>query len=201
MPNLESFEAHQEIARLKADLKNLPDVPVDDAVWLSVEPEVATPERAWWLRQPSAMAASVLVFTAALVFFVGNQMVDEGPAYNPTTPLVSNTLPNTQLTALMDRSQQLEALASATPGWGNNELGGSQSGLNMSPLAQMILFELVRVDAEIEAAGLTVASDNVAPGTSSREQDLWQRRVNLLQAFIAEVEHANPGSFDNDRSM
>ena len=197
MPNLESFEEHAEIARLRTELRNLPDIEVDEAVWRSAASMAVTPVRPWWLRQPAAMAASVLLFTATAVFWLGNEMVEETPGYTPSNTLVSAALPDPQLTALMDRSQQLEQLASTTPEWRGLDQPTQNNGLNMSPLAQMILFELVRVDAEIEASGLTLAEDSV----QMREQDLWQRRVQLLQAFIAEVEHSNPGSFDNDRSM
>ena len=91
----------------------------------------------------------------------------------------------------MDRSQDLERLAYETPVWQPSSTPGTTQGLEVSPLGEFILFQLAEVDQAIAEANL---DDELTA-------QLWQQRVNLLQAFLTEMEAQNPGRFEDNRSM
>lgn len=176
-----------ELDALRSELNHLPDVPVAAELW---EP-VAEPQRAaWWLRYPLATAASVVFVSALSVFMLGNdvQITED----SPTLQVSGNLAPavgQQRLVALMDRSRELEQHAYATPSWRDD---AAENGLSVSPLGEFILVELARVDSAIEAM-----EDDSSPAARL----LWEQRVKLLQAFIAEMEHRNPERFNDDWSM
>lgn len=186
---------------LKAELNGLGDVPLDASVWLQKEP--AKPVNRW-LRYPMATAASVLLLSALVVFVVGNDFL---PARTEVVSVSGNFMADTvaqqKLTALIDRSRNLEQRAAAAPVWRDmerslagstvNTTAGTQTGaMRVSPFAEFILFELARVDTQIEDLGEETNPDARA---------LWEQRVKLLQAFLAEMEYRNPERFEEDWSM
>ena len=217
----ENDEANLEhLRQIKAGLNDLPDVPVPEALWKRSGPSRAhtIPGSGTW-RYPLATAASVfLVSTFAVVMLLG------GWEDLPETPLTNNSMPSglvrldPQVVALMSRSEDLERVVSNTGGWrgaSDNRLdrqldgrGDSPAGvgqvdgragsgdapdpsLQISEMGELILYKLAQTDAQIDQLQETQS----VPG------ELWQQRVNLLQAFIAEMARTNPGRFEDSHNM
>lgn len=176
-------EALKAVNELRDELHQLPDIAVDDAVW--AQPKRPSPK---WHRYPLSTAASVLVLSAVIAFGVGNGVfVGE----SETPQLSATTNDRSALVALMDRSQDLERIAYGSSAWQQQSAAPSPNGLSVSPLGEFILFQLAEVDGAIEEASLD----------KELTAQLWQQRVNLLQAFLAEMESQNPDRFENNRSM
>ncbi len=179
-------EALAAVTDLKSQLQGMADVPVSTQVWQQEKP---TPK---WHRYPLSTAASILLLSAAIVFAVGN---GAGQFFTQErVSIAENAMPsqiNSQLVALMNRSQDLERIAYDSSAWQQPQTTNTSSSLAVSPLGEFILYQLAEVDEAI--------ADDLL-GEEIKAQ-LWQQRVNLLQAFLAEMANQNPGKFENNRSM
>jgi len=177
------------LEHLKARLNDLPDVEVDESAWLGA----ARPARApIWTRQPLATAASVVLVSALFVYgLVGGVRDLSGTGTQLPDAVAASPAMQPSLVDLMDRSRDLETVAYGTAGW--RSAPADQSTLDMSAMGEVILLELARVDADIQSLEDT--------GNEQAARLLWERRVILLQAFIADMANSNPGRFEDNRSM
>jgi hypothetical protein len=179
-----------QIARVRHNLKDLPDVAVDDEVWLasSTRPQRARlidsrdgaiPARAAsFLRYPVATAASVCIATTLLVvFLLGARDGFEGQI-SPQPIHADQTDPaQLRLASLMSRSRDLELGLSV--GFGSVPAGELNPGhAAQSRAARQLLYRLADVDAEIAR----LYDDRVIDG-ESRER-LWRQRVRLLENLM-----------------
>lgn len=177
-----------ELVALRQGLRTLPDVPIDESVWRSLETTPATDTAALpaWQRFPLATAASVLLLSALTVFGALSPWQNEAPDSTPT--YANLVMPNVDhRMELMDRSRRLEQVAADAGAW-----RGQENGLQVSPVGELVLFKLARVDAEIarvQEQGLAV------------DDALWARRIELLQTFVAELQSQNPERFGLGRSL
>ena len=187
----------EDLADLKRELNALPDVEVDDSVWRPQSPSSA---RHIWSQQRLAMAASVFLVSLVLVTAIGSR-VDFGggnSAVNNSLPLASDNLTQMRVdptvVALMDQSRNLERIVAGSEPWrqaGSGTDGTGNSGLAVSDMGELILYRLAQTDEQISQL----------QGSGEVPPELWQKRVNLLQAFIAEMARTNPEQFDTLSSM
>ena len=91
-----------QLRDIKQSINALPDVAVDDELWINATP---APRRSAWLRFPMATAASVFLATAVGIYLVAGQFGGSG-----------------QVPGLVDGSQQTPAFTTATA-WRNAETG------------------------------------------------------------------------------
>ncbi|MEM7004141.1 MAG: hypothetical protein AAF529_25380 [Pseudomonadota bacterium] len=182
----------ERLIALKQSLAQMPDVGVSEAVWQQAAPAPTQQNTGFsfgssrWLRYPMSTAASILLLSTLSVFLLFN---DRQPADIPLAAAsYGDLVTGNDRLALMNRSQQLERTAYGAASW-----GGGAGGLQVSPMGELLLLELARVDAEIGAAQQS--------GLSPLDEDLWRKRVDLLQAFIAEMESQNPERFVDERSL
>ncbi|MEQ8691257.1 MAG: hypothetical protein RIC89_10535 [Pseudomonadales bacterium] len=176
----EMLAAVQEI---KQSLNAMPDVPLGEFV-------LKKRKKPKWQHYPLSTAASVFLVSAVVVFGLVSGVGELLPARTANVAAIEPADPS-GLVALMDRSQDLERLAYETPVWQPSSTPGTTQGLEVSPLGEFILFQLAEVDQAIAEANL---DDELTA-------QLWQQRVNLLQAFLTEMEAQNPGRFEDNRSM
>ena len=189
------------IRRIKAQLNELPDVPLDDSVWQSVMPEEEA--RSPWLRYPMATAASVFFASVVGIYAMFGGMgntgnpgsIEQSPGYVVTAPIESTGL---RVAGLMRESRDLEQRL-YSPNALN--LPGAQSGLPTEPmpdpsrLAQTLLFRLADVDGQIARLYDAPVMDN------ELRQTLWTKRVDLLNSLVAVRRGTDLGAIDDTRSM
>ncbi len=219
--------AMQELQGLREQVRELPDVPVDQVAWRAVIDErqigrPGMPRRAagasrWhWQQFPMATAASVFFISALAVFGLFSGVGDFMRSNDQIASLPSATLPGqgdihyasgeSALISLMNRSRDLEQAVYSAGSWqlkpaavasaGQQTGAGQQSaGLDVSPVGQFILYQLADIDERIARLHESEQMDE------SLRLVLWQQRVNLLQAFVAETASTNPGDFVDSRSM
>ena len=195
----EVIEQLEQIRGLGIQLNALPDVPVDDSVWLPVMP--ARKQRSVWLRYPMATAASVF-FASVVGMFVlfGGPVSDIGNNAGPVQYTSLDSIDNSgaQLAALMRQSRDLEQRL-----YGVNPLAQAadtpQTTYEGMPaptaLEETLLFRLADVDGQI--ARLYDAADM----DSAQRQALWLKRVELLESLVAIRSGDAARLFDNSRSM
>ncbi len=186
----------EDLVDLKRELNALPDVEVDDSVW---RPQAPASARHVWSQQRLAMAASVFLVSLVLVTAIGSR-VDFGGgkgAVNNSLPLASDNLTQMRVdptvVALMDQSRNLERIVAGSEPWrqARSESGAGNSGLAVSDMGELILYRLAQTDEQISQL----------QGSGEVPPELWQKRVNLLQAFIAEMARTNPEQFDTLSSL
>lgn len=205
-------------------------VTLDDAAWRQYLPPQADAAPAKtggaagraWLRFPlaSAAAAFVISVVGVLLVFQGVQTLQEAPESQPLVYQVGGEgdQQRAQLIALMNRSVELEQAVYGVGGWRVQAGAGSTrrmdgDDLRVSALGQYILFQLAQVDGELAALhelsrGESTPPAQDAPASADTETAqtaarvaLWQQRVNLLQAFVADMAQSNPGDYQDTRSM
>ncbi len=195
----EVIEQLEQIRGLGIQLNALPDVPVDDEVWLPSMP--ARKQRSVWLRYPMATAASVFFASVVGMFMLFGGPVSDignnaGPAQYTSLDSIDNT--GAQLAVLMRQSRDLEQRL-----YGVNPLAQaadtSQTTYEGMPeptaLEETLLFRLADVDGQI--ARLYDAADM----DSAQRQALWMKRVELLESLVAIRSGDAARLFDNSRSM
>jgi hypothetical protein len=188
-----------QIRGLGIQLNALPDVPVDDSVWLPAMP--VRKQRSVWLRYPMATAASVF-FASVIGMFVlfGGPVSDIGNNASPVQYTSIDSIDNSgaQLAGLMRQSRDLEQRL-----YGVNPLAQAadtpQTTYEGMPaptaLEETLLFRLADVDGQI--ARLYDAADM----DSAQRQALWLKRVELLESLVAIRSGDAARLFDNSRSM
>ena len=187
-----------EIETLRGQLQGLPDVPVDDDVWLAQLPK---PKRSVWLRFPLATAASVCLTTALGIFWLaggGPSDVPAQPSYATGSQIEPDGL---RLAALMNQSRDLELrLAAPTT---RQQQGIRQAAQNeplqrspaMSATERRLMYRLADVDAQIARL---YEADAVDPNA---RVELWRQRVNVLESIAAVRAGQNPRESVDSRSM
>jgi hypothetical protein len=189
------------IRRIKAQLNELPDVPLDDSVWMNVMPEEQA--RSPWLRYPLATAASVFLASVVGIYAMfsglGNTgstgSIERAPGYVVTAPIEGTGL---RLAGLMRESRDLEQrLYSPNPlNLASTQTGSpAQTMPDPSGLAQTLLFRLADVDGQIARLYDAPEMDN------ERRQTLWTKRVDLLDSLVAVRRGTDLGVLDDTRSM
>ena len=195
----EVIEQLKQIRGLGIALQSLPDVPVDDEVWLQAMPAPA--KRSVWLRYPMATAASVFFASVVGMFMLfGGPVSDIGNNTGPAqyTSLDSMDNSGAQLAGLMRQSRDLEQRL-----YGVNPLAQAADGPHTTyegmpaptALEETLLFRLADVDGQI--ARLYDAADM----DSAQRQALWMKRVELLESLVAIRSGDAARLFDNGRSM
>ncbi|MFT7651653.1 MAG: hypothetical protein ACI9ON_002107 [Limisphaerales bacterium] len=198
----------EALNRVTDSLRSLPDVPISQAAWTAIQSssqigsQISPQIGKWrWQTYPMSTAASVLVLSAVVVLglvrgfdeFATDQTlahVDPSMSVASSASQIEPRLVAPRLVALRDRSQDLERQAYDVDGWRQSN---SSAELPISPLGEFFLYQLTRVDEAI--------AQNAGQDSEQLTADLWQQRVNLLQAFLAEMEANNPGRFEDNRSM
>lgn len=181
------------LVALKAELNEVGDVPLGERDWLAQIDEHRSPRRRL-LAYPVATAASVLVVSALFVAGIGIEWRD-GPAADGDLASIDlghadlvSVDPNS-LPSLIARSQDLENLAQTSGGWSGAE---AQEGRVDTALTRLILMQVAAIDDRLTSLDGSLDTD--------RTRMLWQRRVNLLQAYNAAIENVDP-DVTNSRSM
>jgi len=177
----------RQIAQVRQNLNDLPDVAVDDEVWLGSPTRpvskrlIGSRDRANsvhatnFLRYPVATAASVCIATALLiVFMLGTRDGFEGQ----NSPNTMQTDPaQLRLASLMIRSRDLElGLRAGFGAVAAGDLNPSQRA--QSRAERQLLYRLADVDAEIARL-----YDGRAMDSKSRER-LWTQRVQMLENLV-----------------
>lgn len=188
-----------QLHALKTELQALPDVPVDDDVWLQVMPAAAP--RSPWLRFPMATAASVFFATVVGMFMLFGEPqsgVDgtQGEVAYATTAGVDHD--GAQLAVLMRRSRDLEQRL-----YGVNPLAhaadtptATYQGMETpTALEETLLFRLADVDGQIARLYDAEVMDNEV------RAGLWMNRVELLESLVAIRSGDASRLFDDSRSM
>lgn len=196
----EQMRTLQQLAALKAELRGMPDVPLEESVWRNVRPSPAKPAVSRWLRYPLATAASVFFLSAVAIYTLLGPGVDpasDAPVEYATDVQVSGD--GVRLAALMNQSRDLERILTGDPGWRVNRAdstGSASADGQESALAEMLAYRIADVDAQI--AGL---HEDGAPIDPALRADLWSQRVMLLEAYVGELSRTNPGVIDTGRSL
>jgi len=188
-----------DIRRLRAQLHALPDIDVDESVWLGTMRGRARPSA--WLRFPMATAASVFFASVMGIYLLFGEPDPAMDEFGTTAEFaMASPLDNSGvvLTGLMRASRDLEQRL-----YGNNPLshasdvqrGNEVPQPQASDLTQMLLFRLADVDGQI-ASLYDVPEMDV-----DRRQMLWQKRVDLLESLVAVRGGSDPAAYDNARSM
>ncbi len=187
-----------DIKALRGQLKDLPDVPLDDQVWMAQLPK---PQRSIWLRFPLATAASVCLTTALGIYWLVGGGVSEAPT-QPSYATASQIAPDgLRLAALMNQSRDLE-LRLAAPS-SRQQQGIRQAAQNeplqrapaMSATERRLMYRLADVDAQIARL---YEADAVDPNA---RVELWRQRVNVLESIAAVRAGQNPRGSVDSRSM
>jgi hypothetical protein len=171
----------EEIDALQKALTSLPDVAVDDEVWL--RPETASRpsgRMAALLRFPMATAASI--FVASTLFIVYLLSAPDGVGQREFAALPPANPTENRLLDLMNRSRDLELRlrGGLTPALGNVSTGrpAAPKRSTRSLEERQLLYRLADVDAEIARL-----YDGDTVDAQARER-LWRQRVGLLENLV-----------------
>ena len=187
---LDETQAEQLVAKLdelQGQLRQMPDVPFDEAVWRAHIPQSGGTRQthtSGWLRFPLATAASVFLVSAVgmFVLFSGNPEPTQVNDF-----VVTGTQVDTQgmaLANLMTRSRDLEQRLSGMAAGANavsaqsGQVDSDQAGSAMSPAERVLLYRLADVDGQI---GRLYESDNL---DQAARVELWRQRVDLLENLV-----------------
>lgn len=193
------------LGSLKAELNNMPDVAVEPRDWQGeaarlldgkapsaqvITPLGDRPGRRWtprFVQYPMATAALVLFATALFVTGIGTDFTrDDGRLDLASVDLVTDG--SDPLPALIARSQDLESIAQISGSWAGSPAPTETDA--ETALARLILMQVAAIDDRLSSM-----EGDVDP---ERMLSLWQRRVNLLEAYNAAIEGPSP---DLRRSM
>ena len=195
----EVIEQLEQIRSLGISLQSLPDVPVDDDVWMQAMP--APEKRSVWLRFPMATAASVFFASVVGIFTLfGGPASEIGSGTESAQYANLNSIDNTgaQLAGLMRQSRDLEQRL-----YGVNPLSQAADVPHTTyegmpaptALEETLLFRLADVDGQIARLYDAEVMDH------AQRQDLWMKRVELLESLVAIRSGDAARLFDNSRSM
>ena len=179
----ENADYQRAIATLKdvrEQLRQLPDIPLDDHVWQSAAQHKVANKSAW-LRFPLATAAVVCLVSAVTIVQL-TQPTDTSP-----TEVVQPQLPHDsgfQLAGLMAQSRDLEQRLYADGSSALNQADASapEQGVPVRPNPageRALRFRLADVDAQIAALYEQPQMDDM------QRLRLWQQRVSLLRSLLA----------------
>ncbi|MEM7098758.1 MAG: hypothetical protein AAF541_10910 [Pseudomonadota bacterium] len=215
LQELSEAEKHgllSETCALQDQLNQLPDVPVNHALWqrhvpgsaeLAHERSGASERLNPWLRFPMATAASVFFVSVLGVFMLFS--TNESSQGDISDFVVSGPNLDSQgvaIAGLMTRSRDLEQRLRGLNGWvsANSTVDtiAENDRLEPSPEERVMLYRLADVDGQI---GRLYESDNVDQG---QRLELWRKRVDLLENLVV-MRSARQGIrsvyMDDGRSM
>ena len=185
-----------EMNALQAELKSLPDVPVDESLWLT---RIPPPRRSAWLRFPLATAATVFFASALGIFVLAGGFSPDQPS--PSFAGASQVDPGgLRLAGLMNQSRDLEMRLADPNARGTQgvQIAAQQSvprQTAVSATERRLLYRLADVDAQIARLYEADAVD-----LNARIQ-LWRQRVNLLESIVATRAGGSPPVSEDIRSM
>ncbi len=184
-----------EIQALRAELGKLPDVPLEDELWLSRMPPA---RRSAWLRFPLATAATVFLASALGIFMMAGGLTPSDP--EPSFAGASHVEPGgVRLASLMNQSRDLETrLASPAVSQGMRyaaETDAAARPAAVTATERRLLYRLADVDAQIARLYEADAVDHNA------RVELWRQRVNLLESIVAARAGERPQASQEIRSM
>ncbi len=190
----------QKLAALKADLNDLSNIHVDACVWMRAEQNTqATNTQATkavdWRRYPFATAASVFVVSAMVIFTLFGS---EDASFNTPARIAAHTQiePTAIRTAaLMTQSRHLEQAFAGGFSPQSGRLESPTSSHAQSVVVAILAYRVADVDDQIARL---YEGENVDP---ELRRELWQKRVELLEAYLGELATANPDVLINSRSM
>lgn len=190
----ERDERINELKDLRRELRSMPDVPVDDAVWIR---HAKPARRSVWLSFPLATAASVFVASVLGIYLVGGYLSGSEPHQTQRIASTIEVDPDgLQISALMRQSKDLErrlqtssALLAVADG-----AAGSPSP-RVTTIERNLMYRLADVDAQI--AGL-YEEPHIEGGARLA---LWRKRVEVLQSMVAVRSDRAPEMFNDSRSM
>ncbi len=191
----EAQAALGEIEALRAQLRELPDVPVDEELWLSRMPPA---RRSAWLRYPLATAATVFLASALGIFMMAGGLTpsDTGPSFAGAGHVEPGGV---RLASLMNQSRDLETRLTA-PAASQGMRYAAETDAATRPAAvtateRRLLYRLADVDAQIARLYEADAVDLNA------RVELWRQRVNLLESIVAARAGERPQAAQEIRSM
>ena len=184
----------ESLKALKSELIPLPDVDLGSRDWRLEAAQLASPTKVssrarFFSKYPMSTAATVLLATAVFVTGIGMNFNDSQHAEDIGLAKADLVSPSSDvLPALIARSQDLENIAQISGSWTNDQARAQAAP--ETALTRLILMQVAAIDDRL--SGLQ------GEGDSQRVRMLWQRRVNLLEAYNAAIEKASP---DLSRSM
>lgn len=183
-----------ELVELRHELRSMPDVPIDEAVWMRHAKPV---RRSLWLRSPLATAASVFVASVLGIYLVGGYLSGSEPdqPQHIANPIEVDPQ-GLQIAALMRQSKDLERrlqTSSALLAVADGAAGAPAP--RITPIERNLMYRLADIDAQI--AGLYEGPQIEAAARLA----LWRKRVDVLQSMVAVRSDRAPAMFDDSRSM
>lgn len=190
----ERYERINELHDLRRKLRSMPDVPVDDTIWIR---HAQPARRSAWLSFPLATAASVFFASVLGIYLLGGYLSGGEPQQTqPIANAIDVDPAGSQVASLMRQSKDLErrlqsssALLAVADGSADAPL------LRITPIERNLMYRLADIDAQI--AGLYEAPQ-VEDGARLA---LWRKRVEVLQSIVAVRSERAPAMFDDSRSM
>lgn len=190
----ERYERINELHDLRRKLRSMPDVPVDDTIWIR---HAQPARRSAWLNSPLATAASVFFASVLGIYLLGGYLSGGEPQQTqPIANAIDVDPAGSQVASLMRQSKDLErrlqsssALLAVADGSADAPL------LRITPIERNLMYRLADIDAQI--AGLYEAPQ-VEDGARLA---LWRKRVEVLQSIVAVRSERAPAMFDDSRSM
>lgn len=192
------------LTAIRSDLRALPDVEVDEAVWAHALPVTNTGSS--WLRFPLATAASVFFASALGIYFVAGG-VDTTPGTLPeqvqatyaTDVAQVDTASGERLAALMNRSRMLEQTLQGTQPRGLSQASASSPATDQARavgrVERRLLFRLADIDTQIARLYEQDTFD------ADLRLALWRQRVDVLQNLVAVLGGSEQRLFEDSRSM
>ena len=190
----ERYERINELHDLRRELRSMPDVPVDDAIWIC---HAKSDRRSAWLSFPLATAASVFVASVLGIYLVGGYLSGGEPQQTQRIAKAIQVDPAGSLVAsFMRQSRDLERRLQSSSTLLAVADGGADAPLpRVTPIERNLMYRLADIDAQI--AGLYET-----PQIEERARlALWRKRVEVLQSIVAVRSERAPAMFDDSRSM
>ena len=202
----EQNEILREMADIKRELNELPQVAVADEVWRD-KLEMASPPpqnvSRSWLSMPFTAAAAVLLVSTLTIYTVFSPD-NENPGMQTTMPVIADD--GVRLAGLMARSRDLEmrlhnqtiGTSVVNAGGVNPQRSGDSAQTYDQSAERVLLYRLADVDGQIAQLYELETMDHAA------RLQLWEQRVALLEnLFVLRMRDSGVRSIylNNGRSM
>ena len=190
----ERYERINELHDLRRELRSMPDIPVDDAIWIH---HAKSARRSAWLSFPLATAASVFVASVLGIYLLGGYLSSSEPQQTQRIAEAIEVDPAGSLVAsLMRQSKDLERRLQSSSTLLAVADGGVDAPLpRVTPIERNLMYRLADIDAQIAGLYETPQIEEVA------RLALWRKRVEVLQSIVAVRIERAPAMFDDSRSM
>ena len=190
----ERYERINELHDLRRELRSMPDIPVDDAIWIH---HAKSARRSAWLSFPLATAASVFVASVLGIYLLGGYLSGSEPQQTQRIAEAIEVDPAGSLVAsLMRQSKDLERRLQSSSTLLAVADGGANAPLpRVTPIERNLMYRLADIDAQIAGLYETPQIEEAA------RLALWRKRVEVLQSIVAVRSERAPAMFDDSRSM